>query len=249
VDDGSTDDTAPAVRAAFPDTQIIPGNGQLYWAGGMALAEDAALRSTSADFLLWVNDDVDLYRDGLQRLVNVALGSHAAAIVVGTLIDPHTGKTTYGGLHRDRWRPMHFVPIEPGETAQVADTFTGNLVLVPRAVAELLGGIDRRYSHGFADLDYGLRARVEGIRTLAAPGIVGACTNDHVEAPFNQPGLRLRQRIAMMYETRNLPWRARMRFLRRHGGPLWPMYVPSVYLRLIIRHLVDRIGRSRLAES
>jgi GT2 family glycosyltransferase len=212
----------------------------------MALAEETALRSTDAEYLLWVNDDIDLYPDALDRLITVALNTRGEQIVVGTFIDPGTGVTSYGGLlHRDRYHPMRFARIEPKETAQAADTFNGNLVLVPRAVAERLGGIDRRYPHTLADLDYGLRARRMGIGVLVAPAIVGACVDDHSAAPFDEPGLELRQRLAIMNETRNLPWRARALFLRQHGGPLWPIYLPSAYLRLVGRHLMDRLGRAR----
>ena len=64
VDDASIDDTAQAVRRAFPAVAVVDGTGALYWAGGMARAEQAAL-AFRADFLLWLNDDVVLDNDAL----------------------------------------------------------------------------------------------------------------------------------------------------------------------------------------
>lgn len=59
-DDGSTDGTAEAIAAAYPDrVDIVPGDGDLYWAAAMALAERRAMRR-SPDYLLWLNDDTTL---------------------------------------------------------------------------------------------------------------------------------------------------------------------------------------------
>ena len=44
VDDGSSDGTAEAVRAlGASSVEIVAGSGDLYWAAGMALAEERAL--------------------------------------------------------------------------------------------------------------------------------------------------------------------------------------------------------------
>jgi GT2 family glycosyltransferase len=237
VDDGSTDGTADAIREAFPGTRIIAGDGNLYWTGGMALAEATALSSTDADFLLWVNDDVQVDDGGLRGLVDEAAAAALPRIVVGSLVDPRSGNPTYGGFRRDRLRPMRFIRVEPAETAQPADAFNGSLVLVPRRVAEALGGVDTRYPHLLADLDYGLRARRMGVPIVVAGGVHGTCVDDHVQPPFERPGLKLRERIAILHQTPHMPWRARLRFLSRHGGPLWPVYLPSVYLKLVLRSL------------
>ena len=38
TDDGSSDGTADAVKTEFPAVNILQGNGNLYWVGGMRLA-------------------------------------------------------------------------------------------------------------------------------------------------------------------------------------------------------------------
>ena len=55
VDDGSTDGTAKAVSACYPDVNIITGNGQLYWNRGMHLAWETASKN-DFDFYIWIND-------------------------------------------------------------------------------------------------------------------------------------------------------------------------------------------------
>ena len=70
------------------------------------------------DYLLWLNDDVVLDDDALERL----LATHAAlcaerqplSLVVGATRDPQSGTTTYGGLRRiSRFRRMAFAQVEP----------------------------------------------------------------------------------------------------------------------------------------
>ena len=46
---------------------MIHGNGELYWARSMALAEERAM-ALAPDYLLWLNDDVVLHRRALSTL-------------------------------------------------------------------------------------------------------------------------------------------------------------------------------------
>ena len=45
VDDGSTDKTSNEVMALFPEVVIIQGDGNLFWARGVALAWKESLKS------------------------------------------------------------------------------------------------------------------------------------------------------------------------------------------------------------
>lgn len=61
TDDGCTDGTGNAVRENFIDKNItiLQGTGNLFWAGGMCLAWNTALRYNKGwDFYLLLNDDV-----------------------------------------------------------------------------------------------------------------------------------------------------------------------------------------------
>src|SRR5947209_5393100 len=57
VDDMSTDHTRAVLESFGDQVEVIRGTGNLYWAGGMRLAEDYAAR-WSPDYYLWFNDDV-----------------------------------------------------------------------------------------------------------------------------------------------------------------------------------------------
>ena len=48
TDDGSTDGTVQAIQALWPGATILAGDGSLYWAAAMALAERQAVRQRYA---------------------------------------------------------------------------------------------------------------------------------------------------------------------------------------------------------
>ncbi len=220
-DDGSTDGTAEAIAAAYPDrVDIVPGDGDLYWAAAMALAERRAMRR-SPDYLLWLNDDTTLDRDAVARLLTVSMRA-PRAIVVGATRDPATGEVTYGGRCRSsRWHVQRLHRLPSAGTPQKADTFNGNVVLVPRAVRDAVGPIDDLWPHSYADDDYGLRAREHGIDILQAEGTVATCA-PNLPPPHGLGGLRAWKHDQ---HPKRSPWRAQVRFWRRHAGPGWPFLV------------------------
>lgn len=232
VDDSSTDGTAGAVREAFPDVTVLEGTGDLYWAGGMRMAFEQA-REQPFDYLLWLNDDVVLAPDALATLIGTERELRplrGPCIVAGALRDPLTGSTTYSGVARRGLRRTEFRQIPPGPEPRRADTMNGNVVLVPRQVAQRLGTFHPAYRHGIADYDYGLRAGAEGIETWVAPGFAGTCSRNTppTTAPSGE-GLRA------IISPKRLPPRAWLVFTRRHTGTMWPLYWASPYARAVLQ--------------
>jgi GT2 family glycosyltransferase len=220
TDDGSTDGTPESVRELFPSVTVLAGDGTLYWAAAMARAEQAAT-AADPDYIMWLNDDVVLDSDALSRLLAVAR-STPHAIVVGAMRDPVTGAMTYGGRRRAGRHPQRFVFVPPSTpTAQPCDTFSGNCVLIPRTAHRRVGHIDSAFPHAYADDDYGLRARAAGVPILQCPGTVGSCEGN--PPPALPRGLR--SRWVHLQSPKGLPIQAQVRYLRRHGGALWPVWL------------------------
>ena len=233
VDDGSSDGTGDAVSARFPAAEVISASGDLFWARGMAAAEAHAVRS-DPDYLLWLNDDVRLYPDALQRLLSAA-GSRRLrpVLLAGAVCDPETGATTYGGLRRRDWHPLRYALAEPLDVPTIVDTVHGNVLLVPRETYRLAGGIDGGFAHAYADMDYSLRLRRAGGENVLIAGHVGTCTrNDSVGASLD-PSVPFSARWQFFRSPKGNPLGSRVRYLRRHGGPFWPIFLLPPYVHLL----------------
>jgi len=245
VDDGSTDGTAELVHQTYPGVKILPGDGSLFWNGGMSLAFATALKQ-DYDYYLWLNDDTLLYPEALKGLL---ITSHSLieqgetqAIVVGSTQDPDTGVLTYGGRKREQWwHPFHFHKVSPKDTVAPCDTLNGNCVLIPRNVVQVVGNLDPALSHYAADLDYGLRAQRQGCTIWVAPGYAGTCLPN----PTSSRRSKVNQPWAVQLEKMNQPkglalegatlipfyeWKV---FTQRHGGPFWLIYWLLPYRRLL----------------
>jgi len=230
VDDGSSDGTREAVEAAFESVHLLVAEGPLFWARGMQLAESRAVAGRP-DYLLWLNDDVTLGRAALDTLISTAT-TCSDAIVVGALVDPETGAVTYSGVRQARWHPMRTQLVEPGRRPVQADTFNGNVVLVPRRIYERVGPIDGGFAHGQSDFVYGLRARKAGFSVVVAPSTVGTCRRGAQLDTYDDTSLSLRRRWRLIQSPKGLPMSSHARYLRRHGGFLWPLFWVAPYAKL-----------------
>ena len=220
TDDGCTDDTVARARESWSELEIIPGSGSLYWAAGMAAAE-ACAANWEPDFYLWLNDDVILREDSLVTLLGTATSSRAT-IAVGATSNPDDGLISYGGVKLHARHPQRCTTLAVSTQAQPVDTFHGNIVLIPRDVHDRVGRIDGAFSHGYADFDYGLRARRAGVSVLLSPGFAGECRRNPERLKFTG-GLRGRWKFTQN-PVHGLPWRCQVRYLRRHAGVEWPLY-------------------------
>jgi GT2 family glycosyltransferase len=244
TDDGSSDGTSDAVRERFPQVQVVPGDGCLYWVGGMLAAWRAA---GEADAYLWVNDDVELCDGALAALLRTHdEQDDPAAIIVGATFDPATGRTNTGGLWRKSWfrGGVH----APQDAPILCDCLDGNLVLVPRAAVAHIGMMSDAYTHYFGDADYGLRARKAGIPILLAPSYLGACRpNPHRGSVFDHE-ISFAQRWRRMTEIKgHRPPRQWWAFVRAHAPRPKVIYWLVPYVLFLVEHLLG--GRVRIRRN
>lgn len=241
VDDGSSDGTGPAVQNLYPQVKVIQGDGTLYWNGGTRMAMSAAI-SDGFDFYLWLNDDIRLSPDALDRLfrTQASLGDERA-IVVGSLCDPDTLEVTYGGSKSiSRISPLKVEMLVPAETPQRCDVFNGNVVLIPRAAIEILGNLSDRFRHRSADYEFALRAKRAGIPAWVAPGYYGQCARNPTSDTWQDMSLPVTRRVKKLLAPTGVPIGERFYLLSRFGGPLWPYYFISVYARFVASILFHR---------
>jgi GT2 family glycosyltransferase len=241
VDAGSTDGTSEAIRQLYPQTTLLQRGPELFWNGGMRAAIARAYEH-DPDLYLWLNDDVELDRDALSRLMacHLELRSDRSApcIVVGSTRDPLTGEHTYGGVvRRNRRRPMRYDLVPPSTVPQRVETRNGNCVLVPRGVVHCIGNLAGAFTHAFGDYDYGHRAVRAACEVWIAPGTVGTCSRN---SPAERAGSLREERQRLTSPTGGLPPAEWFTFVRRWGGPLWPAYAVSPYVRRSTRWLMRK---------
>lgn len=232
VDDGSTDGTSEKVSQLYPNVNILLGNGELYWNGGMRLAFYEAMRK-DYDYYLWLNDDTHLFSNAVRQLLECSK-ANPKKIIVGSIQDPELKRLTYGGVKQvSKALPLKFVQVEPNsEKSQKCDTFNGNCVLIPRHVVKNIGNLSVSYTHGMGDFDYGLRAKKKGINSIVAPGYYGMCSKNLPQACFRKD-ITLVGRLKALYSPKGIPPHEWKVFAKRHAPYIWPLYMLKLYFRVL----------------
>jgi len=237
VDDGSLDFTKEYVGLNFPRVNIITGSGNLYWAAGMALAE-SSIRNPSG-WTLWLNDDVILNSESL-NFCELIETSDKNSILVGQISD-QLGNFLYGGKFQLNFLKdnLKSIQIESNKNLK-PKTFNGNFVLMPLRVRQKIGPIDGGFSHGYADIDYGLRATKLGINIQIIPGYVAQSLglSEYGVTPernsFNQ----------LIKSPKGQPLSDQLRFFRRHAKFVWIIYVLLPFIR-VLKYKLVKIFTSR----
>ena len=238
LDDASQDGTGNSVREAFPSVNVLTGTGNLYWNGGMRVVFQEAM-NRGYNYYLWLNDDVELNNNAIDRLFSVyerISKSHGIDnVIVGSMSDPMTGKTSYGGInHSSRIWTLSFEKIIPHcDIPRECETMNGNLVLIPSAVVDKVGNLAPYFTHKFGDLDYGIRVRKAGMRIFISPGHLGTCESNNLKGSFNDPELSTLDRWKIVNTPLGIPVKETLRFCYLYRGLLGVLLGLPTYHRLV----------------
>lgn len=236
VDDGSKDGTSEAIKARYPAVNIIAGDGNLFWNGGMRVAFAAAMQK-GFDYYLWLNDDTILHVPALPNLLALAKVEarkhNKPAVIVGSTQSELGGSATYGGLNKlSALRPLTHTIVLESEPAP-CDTMNGNCVLIPRDVASKVGNLEPAFVHAMGDIDYGLRVSQAGFPITVLPGFIGVCAHNSVDNTFMDMRLSLGERWKKIMSLKGLPPSQWYVLIRRHAGLLWPLLFVWPYFKVI----------------
>lgn len=236
VDDASSDGTAEAVRERFPMANVVSSGGDLFWNRGMHRGIELAF-AQAFDYLLWLNDDTMLQADAIARLLHEAemlrQRDGQDVLLTGATRDA-TGRVTYGGsASAGGLRRFTYRKVWDANAPMACDVINGNCVLVPAGIARVVGNLDPVFEHAMGDTDYALRAKAAGFGVYVASGFVGECGGNPVAGSLHDVDASLRTRWKSMMNRKGLPPKSYAHFMRRHGGPMWPLYFAWPYVRLI----------------
>ena len=164
---------------------------------GFARACNQGARLCNADYLLFLNPDVQLSAGSLAEPIAFLEQNGDVAICGIKLIDaegrdsascarlPSAGRLIRQVLGLDRLFPRLFPPcfLTPAElkASRPVEQISGACFFVRRSVYDLLEGFDERYFMYFEEVDFSLRARIQGyasyyLSTVTAGHVGGACT-------------------------------------------------------------------------
>lgn len=235
VDDGSTDGTTQSVHRRFPLINIIKGDGNLYWNGGMRVAFSSAMQK-DFDYYLWLNDDTLLYPDCIRRAITTAhsWATDDCSVAVGTTQTYQGGASTYGGLVRiGTGLSYKSKLVEPTSKSIECQQMNGNCVLIPRAIAVRIGNLDKHYIHNLGDIDYGMRVRAAGFKLMVLPGFAGTCDKNSPAGSHLDKRLGFRARLKGVLSVKAFPLVPWFVFTWRHGGHLWFLYWLKPYIDVV----------------
>jgi GT2 family glycosyltransferase len=175
VDNGSTDGSVPALRAEFPDIEVLALLENRRFAGGNNAGLAQALAQGAEAVALLNNDtkaDPALFERLLLALEQDPKAGAAAPLIyygapsgriwyAGATANVALGTTAHRGLRQ----------LDQGQYRSVEETgyLTGCCLLARREVWEKVGPLDERYFIYAEDVDWCLRARRAGYRLLFVP--------------------------------------------------------------------------------
>jgi hypothetical protein len=176
VDNASTDGSVEAIRAQFPEVEVLVNEKNERFARANNQGLQKAL-AAGADFVLLLNNDTEVAPDFLDHLVAAAESRPDTGMVAPKIFYQHdpqriwfaggrinfwTGRIYHLGL-RQRDFPAKHASAEP------VDFLTGCAILAKRECLEKIGFLDESYYMYAEDVDWCWRARQAGFVCLYQP--------------------------------------------------------------------------------
>ncbi len=172
VDNGSVDGSVEHIRASYPGVRLQVNATNT----GFAPAVNAGAAMSTAETVALVNNDMRVDPGWLRALARHYRPDHGVMCVAGTILDWDGVNLDFGGgavnFHGFGEQPGNGKPIEEvvlhdGSEQPFA---CGGAMLVHRQTFVEIGGFDPAFFAYFEDVDFGLRLRVCGLRTVLAAG-------------------------------------------------------------------------------
>lgn len=238
VDDGSIDGTGDAVRSKFPAVHVIEGTGNLFWNQGMRLAWKTAVNNCKYDFYLWLNDDTTLDQNALLKILNnyyeVLEKTHKPVILTAACRKAQNEENfSYGGRSENG-------PVIPNGSPQSCKYINGNIVLVPKEIYERIGILSDDYTHGMGDIDYGLRAHVNGFACYTTSEYLATCSYDREIPKWHDPKVKLQERLKSFYAPTGLNIKEYNTFRKKFWGKKWIIFAVKSYLKMLMPNIYSR---------
>ncbi len=175
VDNASTDGSLDFIKHSFRGVRLVETGRNLRYAGGANAGFRRAIES-GANYVLLLNNDIEIARDAISELVRVA-ESRSDAGLLGPKIYYHEPPDliwSMGGsvsFWSGNIRHLGLRTRDVGQYEQVVDVdyLTGCALLVPVTTLRSVGYLDESYHMYNEDTDWCARVRREQLKCLVVP--------------------------------------------------------------------------------
>lgn len=180
VDNASADGSAEAARARFRHFTVVANPGNLGAAGGRNAGWRHLRRLADCDIVVFLDDDAEVTPSYFEHIAECFSANPWAGVVAGkALTGPASGIIMSAGIRVNLYTGA-IGDIGTGEKdsgqydqPRELDACGGFALAVRAKVFEQLGGIDERFNpYGWEEVDFCLRARKAGYKTLYEPRAV-----------------------------------------------------------------------------
>lgn len=164
VDNNSTDGSLEMAKSTFSKPIFIRNEENLGFAAGNNVGIRFALERM-ADFVVLLNNDTEVEKDFLEKLVAMALRQPEAGILSPVIFDGNTRQIWFAGGQLNWWtmKAKHETAARTEEFYET-DFITGCAMLVRKEVFREIGLLDEDYFLYWEDADFSWRARKAGFK-------------------------------------------------------------------------------------
>ena len=162
IDDGSKDGTSKAVLDQLPDTAIIRGKGNWWWAGSLQQGYDWLIKHkiSADDYVLIMNDDTEIQEDFLETGLSI-MKDHRHTLLTATGYNLTTGQPQDSGGYKFSWKDLDCY--ETNEVSEINCLSTRGMFVKVSDFLSIGGFYPRLIPHYLSDLEFTMRAQERGM--------------------------------------------------------------------------------------
>jgi len=170
VDDGSTDKTSDWVSKHYPNTNILYGDGNLWWSGAINLGVNYSLNNLNPNYIMFWNDDLIIESEYFSALEKIVINEKFKKSIIASKIfyENEKERIFYNGAFIDTKKGSLYINREDlqNHSNEIECDWTGGMgVLFPIKVFEEIGLVDNIYfPQYYGDADFSLRAKDAGFK-------------------------------------------------------------------------------------
>jgi GT2 family glycosyltransferase len=176
VDNGSSDDSAAAIRAAYPQVTLIETGDNLGYVGGNNMGLQHA-RTMGADYALLLNNDTEVAPDFLRLLVEAAEADPRIGIIGPTIyyFDRPDVIWSAGGAIDWGWGDTRMIGVDKVDQGQFGllprpvDFVSGCAMLIKMSSIDQMGVLDPRFFAYYEETEWCVRIARAGFKIVHVP--------------------------------------------------------------------------------